>query len=236
MPSTAPLQGPYHAALSGHCAQAIIFLHGYGADGNDLIGLAPYFAQTLPDAAFYAPNAPEPCEIAPYGRQWFSLERYDADLLRRHPETLAAAFENLYAGALDAAPALDSYIDTVCAREGLTLDKVALVGFSQGTMMALHVGLRRGDPAGHRLAGIVGFSGVLVGASRLAEEAVEDAPPVVLIHGDADPVVPFVAMTLSEDALTAAGIANDSLRCPGLEHGISDAGIARATEFLKSVL
>jgi phospholipase/carboxylesterase len=223
-------------AASGHSAQAVIFLHGYGADGNDLIGLAPYFAQALPDAAFYAPNAPEPCEIAPYGRQWFSLERYDSELLRRNPNTLAAAFESLYAGAVAAAPVLDSFIDAVCAREGLPLDKVALVGFSQGTMMALHVGLRRGDPAGHRLAGIVGFSGTLVGASRLAKERVEDAPPVVLIHGDADPVLPFAAMKMSEIALTNAGIANDSLRCHGIEHGISDAGISRAIDFLKTVL
>jgi phospholipase/carboxylesterase len=103
-------------------------------------------------------------------------------------------------------------------------------------MMALHVGLRRGDPAGHRLAGIVGFSGTLVGASRLAKERVEDAPPVVLIHGDADPVLPFAAMKMSEIALTNAGIANDSLRCHGIEHGISDAGISRAIDFLKTVL
>jgi phospholipase/carboxylesterase len=230
------LNGPYQAAASGAAKHAVILLHGYGADGNDLIGLAPYFAQALPDAAFYAPNAPEPCEIAPFGRQWFSLERYDPELLRRQQHSLAAAFESLYAGAVEVAPSLDAFIDTVCAREGVSLNKVALVGFSQGTMMALHVGLRRGEPAGERLAGIVGFSGTLVGASRLAAEAVEDPPPVLLVHGQEDPVLPFAAMAMTETALTEAAIPNTTLGRPNLEHGIDDAGIARALEFLRSVL
>lgn len=232
MTASNSLQGPYQSAASGTTRQAVILLHGYGSDGQDLLGLAPYFAQALPDAAFYAPHGPQACEMTPFGRQWFSLDQYDPDLLRRHPDTLGPALECLAPGVKAAAPSVQAMLETVCAREGLTPDKVALVGFSQGTMVALHVALCLQVP---RLAGVIGFSGALVGAATLAQNVIPDPPPVLLIHGDLDPVLPFAAMDLTETALTAAGVPNDTLQRPGLEHAIDEAGIARAMDFLRLI-
>ena len=173
------IEGPIQDPASGQApTSAVIFLHGYGADGNDLIGLAPFFATALPGAVFHSPHAPEPCEIAPFGRQWFSLGDYD-------PKQ-SATFQLLLPHIRAAAYLFDDYIDGVMAHYGLTADRVALVGFSQGTMMALHVALRRKTP----LAAVVGFSGALIGSEVLAQE-ITARPPVKLIHGEEDEVVPF---------------------------------------------
>ncbi len=138
--------------------QLVILLHGLGADGNDLIGLAPRWAKLLPRARFVAPDAPFPCDMAPMGRQWFSVED-------RSPERLAAGIET-------AAPILDQFIDAELDRSNLAPNQTAIVGFSQGTMMALHVALRRTQP----VAAIVGYSGRLVAAERLADE-IRARPP-----------------------------------------------------------
>lgn len=160
--TVATLSGPSRAPSNGAAPRRlVIFLHGYGADGNDLIGLAPFFAQAMPDAAFHSPHAPQPCEMAPMGRQWFSLQAYDPDMLRRNPETLKPALERMFQGARDAAPALNDYIDRLLEQYGLTSDKLVIAGFSQGTMMALHVGLRRAP--NRAPAAIVGYSGALLG-------------------------------------------------------------------------
>jgi phospholipase/carboxylesterase len=212
------LSGPSHPPSSGgKPRQLVILLHGLGANGNDLIGLAPVWSQLLPDAEFVSPNAPFPCDMAPYGFQWFSLQD-------RSPAMILA-------GVRAAAPALDAFIDDALATRGLAEKDLALVGFSQGTMMSLYVGLRRA----RAVAGILGYSGALIGAETLAAE-VRSKPRVMLVHGDADPVVPFQALALAERALEAAGVAVETLTRPGLAHGIDEEGLKAGGRFLKEVL
>ncbi len=212
------LSGPVHRPQSGGPpSQLVILLHGLGADGNDLIGLAPYWAPLLPDAEFLAPDAPFPCDMAPMGRQWFSLQD-------RSPDTILA-------GVRAAAPMLEAFIDETLAARGLDEKRLALVGFSQGTMMSLYVGLRRATP----VAGIVGFSGALIGADTLRGE-IRSRPPVLLIHGDADEIVPPQALPRAVAALKAADVPVESLSRPGLGHGIDEVGLRRGGEFLRRVL
>ena len=207
-----PVLGP---AAGGAPDHVVVFLHGVGADGNDLIGLAPSFQKTLPGAKFVSPHAPFPFDLGPTGRQWFSIQ----DLGLRLD------------GVAKAAPILDAFIDQVLETHGLAEDRLALVGFSQGTMMSLHVGLRRASA----IAGILGYSGMLVGPERLARE-IKSRPPVMLVHGDADPVVPFSSLALAVGELEANGVDVGSHVCPGLGHGIDDAGLKIGLDFLGRVL
>ena len=186
------LDGPRIPPASGGPATSlVVFLHGYGADGNDLIDIGRMWAPALPGTAFVSPHAPEPCAEAPVGRQWFPLASADPHLLR---ERVRAA-----------APVLDAFIDAELAANGLADDRLALVGFSQGTMMALHVGPRRAGG----IAGIVGYSGLLAGPEDLAMEA-RSRPPILLVHGAADPVIPAVALNAATQALDGAGFAVES--------------------------
>lgn len=211
------LSGPSCAPKSGGAPkQLVILLHGVGADGNDLIGLAPYYQYVLPDALFVAPNAPLPFDMAPFGYQWFSIQ----DL---HARTRLN-------GVRQAAPALDAFIDTELARLGLAEDRLALIGFSQGAMMALHVGLRRE----RTLAGIISHSGMLVGESVLAGE-IRSRPPVLLTHGVIDEVLPVQALPVAEGTLRSAGIPVRAHLMPGLGHGIDEATIRLDLAFLKEV-
>jgi phospholipase/carboxylesterase len=211
-----PLSGPSRAPASGKPAkQLVIFLHGYGADGNDLIGLAPFFAQALPDAAFMAPNAPERCGMG-FGFQWFGITNLD-------PAALAA-------GVRHAAPILDAYIDGALKLLDLTSDRLALIGFSQGTMMALDRTMRRGDAAA-----VVGFSGKVTDTvAALSKQAKH--PPVLLVHGTADPIGPFASLGEAEHALSSAGFPVETLERPGLQHGIDQEGAVRAARFLEAHL
>ncbi|MFQ5619866.1 MAG: alpha/beta hydrolase [Rhodospirillales bacterium] len=207
------LDGPSLGPASGGAPrQLAILLHGVGADGNDLLGLAPHFQGALPDALFLSPHAPFSFDMAPVGYQWFSLRD--------------STPEARLAGVRAAAPILDAFIDARLAEHGLGEDRVVLIGFSQGTMMALHVGLRRQ----RRLAGIVGYSGMLAGAEALAGE-VRAKPPVLLVHGDADPVIPVQALPAAVAGLEAAGIRVDSHICPGLGHGIDAEGVRLGVDF-----
>jgi len=209
------LSGPSRPPASGgKPRQLVVLLHGLGADGNDLIGLAPYWAKLLPEAEFVSPHAPYPCDMAPFGRQWFSLQDRD-------PVAILA-------GVRAAAPMLEAFIDQSLAALGLADGALALVGFSQGTIMSLYVGLRRARPC----AGILGYSGALVGAETLAQE-IRARPPVLLIHGDADEVVPPQALPRAAAALEAAGVAVEAVTCPGLGHGIDETGLRRGGEFLR---
>jgi phospholipase/carboxylesterase len=212
------LSGPTHPPASGgKPRQLVILLHGLGADGNDLIGLAPYWAPLLPEAEFVAPNAPFPCDMAPWGYQWFSVQD-------RRPETVLAAVRA-------SAPILDGFIDDALASRGLDETGAALVGFSQGTMMSLFVGLRRARP----FAGIVGFSGRMIGAQVLADE-IRSRPPVLLVHGTADPVVPYESMAEAAPALRANAVPVETLSCPGIGHSIDEAGLRRGGAFLRQHL
>jgi phospholipase/carboxylesterase len=236
----AELDGPrVPPARGGQPRQLIVFLHGYGADGNDLIGLAPYFQRRLPDAAFVSPHAPEPIPGSPPGmgggRQWFSLARYDPDMLRRmnaegvHADQAADVYRHMFDGTEAARPALDRFLDAELKRLNLTAGGLALVGFSQGTMMALHVGLRR-QPGP---AAIIGFSGALIGADRLPAEA-RCRPRVLLVHGDADEVVPLPAMHAALNALAKAEVPARWHITPGGGHGIDAPGVELALDVLAS--
>lgn len=209
-----PLSGPSRPPASGGQArQLVVFLHGVGADGDDLIELAPYFAELLPDAEFLSPHAPFPFDMAPMGRQWFSLG-----------DIAPAA---ILAGIRTAAPLLNGFLDAELARRNLTDRQLALVGFSQGTMMALYVALRRTIPC----AALVGFSGMLAAPDLLPVELTA-RPPVLLAHGEEDEVVPFASMGLAKSALDLMGLTVDTMSCPGLGHGISDEGLVAGIRFV----
>lgn len=207
-------------ARSGRARSLVVFLHGYGADGADLLGLADPLAPHLPDTVFVAPDAPERPAGSPFGYQWFPIPWLDGSA----PEAAAAG---LAASGAD----LDAFLDARLAEEGLEDGAMAVVGFSQGTMMALHVVPRRR----HAAAGIVGFSGRLLHPERLAAEA-RVRPPVLLIHGDADPVVPFADMDLAGQALSAAGFRTYAHVMKGTGHGIAPDGLSVALAFLKDRL
>lgn len=208
------LDGPRVPPRSGKPAKLVVLAHGYGSNGDDLIGLAPYFARVLPDAVFVSPNAPDPVPGYPGGYQWFPLTRMD-------PVAMAA-------GARTAGPALNRYIDAELLRYGLPAQACALVGFSQGTMMALHVGLRRREP----LAGILGYSGLLAAAEALPNE-IASRPPVALIHGDRDDVIPAPALFMAAEGLAAAGVPSLWRLCKGAGHTITEDALALGGAFLK---
>lgn len=212
------LDGPRFGPADGGAARAlVVMLHGVGADGNDLIGIAPMWAQALPGVAFVSPNGPEPCDMAPFGYQWFSLQD-------RRPAAMLA-------GVAAAAPVLNAFLDREMARHGLGPDKLALVGFSQGTMTALYAAPRRAAP----IAGVLGYSGALIGGESLPADATA-RPPVLLVHGTADQVVPFGAMAAAEQALAAAGLPVETYASSGLAHGIDQDGLRLGLGFLKRVL
>lgn len=199
---------------------AVVFLHGYGADGADLLSLADPLGPHLSETAFYAPDAPQPCAGNPFGRQWFPIPWLDGSTEEQAQQGMAAAADDL-----------NAFLDTMLTAEGLTADRLAVVGFSQGTMMALEVLPRRAHP----VAGIVAFSGRLLNADMLAQQAVSK-PPVLLLHGDQDPVVPFQDMGLAGDALVAAGFDTFGHVMKGTGHGISPDGLSVALAFLKERL
>ena len=212
------LQGPIVPPASGAAPRSmVILLHGYGSNGDDLIGLAPYWRAALPDTVFISPNAPQPCPGAPGGRQWWALTDFS-------PQARAA-------GVRQAAPVVDAFIDEQLAAYGLSEDRLALVGFSQGTMVALHVGPRRE----RQLAGVIGYSGMLSDPESLAAE-VRSKPPVLLVHGDADPMVPVAALDPAVAALKTAGVEVEAYVSRGLEHSIDQAGLQLGGQFLSRVL
>jgi phospholipase/carboxylesterase len=204
-------------AGGGKPSHLVILLHGYGSNGPDLMGLAPYFAKAAPRAQFVAPNAPDPVPMAPGGYQWFPITQLDPRLMEQ--------------GVTRAAPSLDRFIDRELERYGLEESRLALVGFSQGTMMALHVGVRRARAC----AAIVGFSGALVAPGKLAAEA-KAVPPILLVHGDRDDVVPLSATFDAADALAEAGYGAQWHISPNIPHSIGPDGIDIASSFIHAGL
>jgi phospholipase/carboxylesterase len=202
-------------AAGGKPTSLVVLLHGYGSNGADLISLAPYWAKLLPGAQFVSPNAPEPVPMAPGGFQWFPISRLD-------PRELSL-------GVARAAPLLAKFLDRELERYQLPPERLALVGFSQGTMMALHVGLRRA------VAGIVGFSGALPSPELLKAEA-RGKPPVLLVHGDQDDVVPVTRMLEAAEAIAHAGLAAQWHISYGVPHSIGPDGLALGGDFLKAAL
>jgi phospholipase/carboxylesterase len=211
--SSKKIDGPRLAPASGGEARSIVILvHGYGSNGEDLIGLAPYWRDALADTMFIAPNAPEPCPGAPGGYQWWPVWNSDRA-----------------AGVRGAAGILSAFIDSELARYRLTDDRLALVGFSQGTMLALHVAPRRE----RQLAGVVGYSGMLIDVDA---PDLRTRPPVLLVHGDADPMVPIAAFHQAEAALRALGFDLSTHVSRGLGHSIDMDGLRLGGAFLSKVL
>ena len=208
------------AAKSGKARSLVVFLHGYGADGADLLGLADPLADHLPDTVFMAPDAPDACAGNPFGRQWFPIPRFDGS-----SEVDAAVAMNR------AAADLNAFLDQRLADEGLTPAALALVGFSQGAMMSMHVAPRRAVA----MAGVVAISGKLMMPQFLAAEALVK-PPVLLIHGDRDDVVPFGEMQAAGNALVKAGFETFGHVMQGTGHGIAPDGLGVAMQFLKERL
>jgi phospholipase/carboxylesterase len=200
---------------SGQVRQLVVLCHGLGADGQDLIDLAHAWSPALPDALFAAPDGPQPCDMAPHGRQWFSLAV-------RAPGPIEA-------GVRAAALELDPFIDAELSRAGLPPDAYALMGFSQGAMTVLFAGLRR--PVAPRC--ILAFSGMLVAPGKLSEIA--NRAPVLLAHGEADEVVPASRSREAAAALAAAGVPVETSFTRGMGHGLSEAGIAQAALMLQRV-
>jgi phospholipase/carboxylesterase len=203
-------------ASGGAPKQIVLLLHGYGSSGGDLISFAPHWQQLLPDALFLAPNAPQRCGMSS-GYQWWPLMGFT-------PSALTA-------GASSAAPAIDDFIDKKLAQYGLSAAQLAIVGFSQGTMMALRVGLRRTE----RVAGILGYSGMLTGAAELAHQKIVK-PPVLLVHGSADPIVPVAAIHAAENALRRAGVDVTTHVSTGIGHTVDPHGLRLGGQFVRQVL
>ncbi|MGE5505288.1 MAG: alpha/beta hydrolase [Actinomycetota bacterium] len=212
------LSGPSAAPASGGPArQLVVMLHGVGSDGQDLIDLAPFVAEALPDAAFVAPNAPFAFDMATGGHQWFSLQVRSSDAI--------------IGGVRQAAPILDAYLDEMLAEHGLGEDALALVGFSQGAMMALHVALRRTKP----VAAVVAYSGALPDPEVLPAE-ITARPRVLLVHGEEDQVVNPLCLPLAERTLASVGVPVMAEMRKGLGHGIDGHGARLGREFLRQAL
>src|SRR5215471_21370372 len=214
----AELDGPRLEPRSGPARQLVVFLHGYGADGNDLIEIGRAWQGLLPQAAFVSPHAPEPCAQAPVGRQWFPLTFRDPD--------------ERWTGVNKAAPILAGFLDAELKRRNLAPSALALVGFSQGTMMALHHGLRRATPP----FAIVGYSGMLVvppdaNPEKFAAE-IKARPPVLLIHGDQDDLIPTQALFQATSGLSSLGVPVEWHLSQGIGHGIDQEGLRHGGEFL----
>ena len=214
----ADLDGPRLEPRTGVAKQLVVFLHGYGADGNDLIDIGRAWQQLLPDAAFVSPHAPRPCGQAPMGREWFPLTFRDPN--------------ERWTGVNATAPVLNGFIDAELKRRGLTDSALALVGFSQGTMMSLHVGLRRATAP----AAIVGYSGMLVVPEDIDPDTfageIRSRPPVLLVHGDQDQLIPVQALMHAAQGLAALEIPVEWHISPGVGHGIDQEGLRQGGEFL----
>lgn len=207
-------------AAKGQATGIVVFLHGYGADGADLLGLADVLAPHLPGVVFIAPDAPEPCRGGGFGRQWFPIPRMDGS-------SQAEADAGIDAATAD----LNAFLDARLAEEGLPPDRLVLVGFSQGAMMSLHAAPRRAK----EVAGIVAISGRLLRPEALRAEAVVK-PPILLVHGDQDPVVPFESMAIAADVLVKAGFPCFAHVMKGTAHGIAPDGLGVTLQFLKERL
>ena len=212
------IDGPrLEPAAGGPAKSLVIFLHGYGADGNDLIAIGQQWARDLPDTAFVAPHAPEACSMAPVGRQWFALTMRDPGEYGR--------------GVAAARPELDAFFDVEMQRHGVDEASTALVGFSQGTMMALHAGLLRDKP----FAGLLGYSGLLADPAAI-KAGPSQKPPILLIHGEQDEMIPVGALFAATEGLSAADIPVAWHISKGIGHGIAPDGLELGADFLARVL
>ena len=206
---------------SGDTRSAVVFLHGYGANGADLLGLADPLADHLPDTLFVAPDAPENCAGSPFGYQWFPIPWIDGSSEEESSRGMQQAVEDL-----------NAFLDALMVDEDLLPEQVCLFGFSQGTMMSLHVAPRREDP----VAGIVAFSGRLLEPELLADE-VQSRMPILLVHGDQDDIVPVQSLPQAAEALQNAGFSDVYAHVmKGTAHGIAPDGLSVALAFIRDQL
>lgn len=203
---------------SGRVQSAVIFLHGYGANGADLLGLADVLAGHMPDTLFLAPDAPEVNAMSEEGLQWFPIPWIDG-----------ASEEDAMLGLRSASQDLNAYLDGVMIDFDLLPEQVIVFGFSQGTMMALHVIPRRDDP----IAGLVVFSGQLLEPEALVDDA-RAFLPILLVHGDQDDVVPIAALPKAVEGLQAAGFKDVYAHVmKDGAHGIAPDGLQVALAFMR---
>ncbi|MEP2031172.1 MAG: alpha/beta fold hydrolase [Paracoccaceae bacterium] len=218
---TRVLSAGRRAPASGDLKSIVVFLHGYGANGADLLGLADPLAEHLPDTLFVAPDAPEDCDGAPMGFQWFPIPWIDGSSEEEAERGMRASVEDL-----------NAFLDALMVDENVLPEQVVLFGFSQGTMMALHVAPRRED----EIAGVVGFSGRLMSPETLEDEVVV-RPPILLVHGDEDEVVPVQSLPEAAEALQAAGFTDVYAHImKGTGHGIAPDGLSVALAFMRDKL
>jgi phospholipase/carboxylesterase len=211
------LDGPRLLPSDGRIEKLVILAHGFGADGRDLIALAEHWRPLLPHTAFVSPNAPQRCDMSPAGYQWFPLDTLNPGRDRSATDIAAATF--------------NAFIDAELSRFSLTPGDLALVGFSQGTMMSLYVGLRRAEP----VAGILGFSGMLISPGTLETE-ISAHPPVFLMHGSADELIPARASVEAAELLDTLGVPAQFHIASGIGHGIAPEEVFLGGDFLKRVL
>lgn len=213
---TKMIDGPFIAPKSGPAKNLVVFLHGYGSNGDDLISIGQEWAPYLPDTAFVSPNAPEVCEIWSQGYQWFSIRAIDPDAFEREKQ------------AEKAMPALNAFLDAQLAKWGVPESRLLVAGFSQGAMMAMYTMPRRQKPC----AGVIGYSGMLIEAEALKRPEMVKIP-VLAIHGDRDEVVPPASLEAIERGFSAAGYDVETVLRPGLGHGIDGFGLTRGLDFVK---
>jgi phospholipase/carboxylesterase len=215
------LNAQRRAPLSGETRSVVVFLHGYGANGADLLGLADPLGEHLPDTLFVAPDAPEACAGAPFGFQWFPIPWIDGSSEEEAARGMQAAVEDL-----------NAFLDGILVDEDLLPEQMVLLGFSQGSMMSLHVAPRREDP----VAGVIAFSGRLLQPEVLPDEVVSRMP-ILLVHGDADDVVPVQSLPQAAQALQDAGFTEVFAHImKGTAHGIAPDGLSVALAFMRDKL
>lgn len=213
------LSGPMLPPASGNAKSLVVLLHGYGSDGRDLIALGQFWRDSFPDTVFVAPNAPQVCAGNPFGYEWFPLDlEANRDLSR-------------LVGAETAHPIIENFLADLWTQTGLGPADTILAGFSQGAMMALYTGLRLDSP----LKGIIAFSGLVIAPDRLGNE-IASKPPVLLIHGDLDDVVPVMGSEVAMPTLIDLGVETKLHISQGSGHAIAQDGLEAATAFLRARL
>lgn len=209
------LTGPLAQPQSGTPQSLLVLLHGYGSDGEDLISLAPLFADLLPEPLAFAPNAPERCPLNPMGYQWFELD-------------MVPDFTRIE-GLVPAAETVRQMLAQLWAETGLGPDRTILGGFSQGAMLTLYAGLTLDTP----LAGLVAFSGGLPFDQTFWPEITAE-PPILLVHGDHDPVVPANLSLETYNVLVERGHDISRHVSPNCPHAIAPDGIEAARAFISA--
>lgn len=215
-----PLKNHVVQALSGESDSLIVFLHGYGADGADLLNLADSLKIHLPNTIFMSPDAPNKSTMNPFGYEWFPIPRLDGSSL-----------ENAKKGRDEATKELNLFLNEIKENTGIPFERIFLFGFSQGCMMSLHLAPRKNE----KIAGVVGIAGMLMQPELLEKEAVQK-PPILLVHGDEDDVVPYEELNIAVDTLVKANFEVYTLTSKGAGHSITEDGLRAALQFIKNIL